>query len=295
MIFPGIFIVSALIWGASAAAGELFNPWAEMRTPAPGPAQAIGGYAAGCLQGGVSILPDEGEAFQVMRKSRGRYFTHPRMHAFVNELAAEIRRRQFGTLLVGDLGQARGGPTTTGHSSHQSGLDGDFWFWLDSPANERRLSADEVENLSAISMLNEARSGVDSRRFKPKHVALLEYVSRQPEVARIFVHPHIKKALCESSEEAPWLSKVRPWWGHHYHFHVRLECPEGQPECTPQPPPAANPGCGAELDWWFSAEAAERARKAAEAARKLTAQQKLQRKLDKVPPRCQPLLGAVEG
>ena len=48
-----------------------------------------------------------------------------------------------------------------------------------------------------------------------------------------------------------WLHKVRPYWGHDYHFHVRIRCPPGQANCKPQDPVPAGDGCGKELDWWF--------------------------------------------
>ena len=50
----------------------------------------------------------------------------------------------------------------------------------------------------------------------------------------IFVNAAIKKALCEKHAGEPWMSKVRPWWGHDYHFHVRLRCPEGHSACENQ-------------------------------------------------------------
>ena len=275
---------------ALAATTSLANPWADAREPVSGKAQAIGGYSAGCVQGAESILADEGPTFQVMRKSRRRYFAQPEMRLFINKLAAEIRHREFGTLLVGDLGQARGGPTTTGHASHQIGLDGDFWFWLDSPANYRKLNEQEVEQLSALSMLDQDQQGIDAERFQAKHVSMLEYVSQQPEVARVFVHPLIKKAACEATDQAAWLNKLRPWWGHHYHFHVRLHCPPGQTACKPQSRPPASHGCGKELAWWFSEEAAEKLRKSREVSRKLTSLQRLAKKLARVPGKCKSLL-----
>ncbi len=275
---------------APAATTNLANPWADAQEPLSGTPQAIGSYSAGCVQGAESILTDEGPTFQVMRKSRRRYFAQPEMRDFIKKLAAEIRHREFGTLLVGDLGQARGGPTTTGHASHQIGLDGDFWFWLDSPANHRALTKEEVEQLSALSMLDPGRQGVDAKRFQSKHVSVLEYVSQQPEVARVFVHPLIKKAACEATDQATWLNKLRPWWGHHYHFHVRLHCPPGQGACKPQAPPPASHGCGKELAWWFSEEAAEKLRKISKASSKTTSLQRLAKKLAKVPGQCESLL-----
>jgi penicillin-insensitive murein endopeptidase len=73
-------------------------------------------------------------------------------------------------------------------------------------------------------------------------------------VERIFVAPGIKKKLCETmSGDRTWLSKVRPYYGHNYHFHVRLSCPPGTP-CKKQSPPPSGDGCGADLDYWFTAE-----------------------------------------
>jgi penicillin-insensitive murein endopeptidase len=71
-------------------------------------------------------------------------------------------------------------------------------------------------------------------------------------VTRIFVNAAIKTALCrEAGTDRDWLAKVRPWWGHAEHFHVRIACPADSPECQPQPPPEASDGCGHELDFWF--------------------------------------------
>lgn len=69
---------------------------------------------------------------------------------------------------------------------------------------------------------------------------------------RIFVAPGIKKKLCETAgSDRAWLSKVRPWYGHHDHIHVRLSCPPGT-RCRKQDPPPPGDGCGAPLDYWYT-------------------------------------------
>jgi len=72
-------------------------------------------------------------------------------------------------------------------------------------------------------------------------------------VERIFVHPAIKKTLCEwAGNDRDWLSKIRPWWGHHYHFHIRIACPTDSPGCISQHPVGPGDGCGREVESWLT-------------------------------------------
>lgn len=88
--------------------------------------------------------------------------------------------------------------------------------------------------------------------WTPLHTRLIKRAASYPEVERIFVHPAIKQVLCEQAgADRAWLSKVRPWWGHYYHFHVRIACPPGDPYCQSQSPVSGDDGCGTELDEWF--------------------------------------------
>lgn len=97
---------------------------------------------------------------------------------------------------------------------------------------------------------------IDPTAWTPQHRLLLEAVAREPLVERVFVNPAIKRELCrESGSERAWMTKIRPWWGHNYHFHVRLSCPSGNSQCRWQAPPPPGDGCGKELDWWFTEEA----------------------------------------
>ena len=109
--------------------------------------------------------------------------------------------------------------------------------------------------MSATDVVTADGMGVNAA-WTPQHRHLLETVAREPAVARIFVNPAIKQALCrEAGSDRAWLAKIRPWWGHNYHFHIRLSCPSGEPECHSQAPPPPGDGCGKELDWWFTDEA----------------------------------------
>jgi penicillin-insensitive murein endopeptidase len=231
------------------AAKELFG---AARTPAPLAARAIGFYAKGCLAGGTA-LPVDGPAWQAMRLSRNRNWGHPQLVGLVEKLGLEAKQHDgWPGLLVGDLSQPRGGPMLTGHASHQVGLDADIWL---TPMPNRRLSEKEREDLSATSMLAADRVSVDPELWKPEHARLIKRAASYPAVERIFVHPAIKKALCASDAaktDRAWLSKVRPMWGHHYHFHIRIDCPDGSTNCEKQPAPASEDGCGAELTHWLA-------------------------------------------
>jgi penicillin-insensitive murein DD-endopeptidase len=222
------------------------------KSPAPMAARAIGFYAKGCLAGAASLSVD-GPAWQAMRLSRNRNWGHPDLIALVEKLAVDAKKHDgWPGLLVGDLSQPRGGPMLTGHASHQVGLDADIWL---TPMPDRRLSEKEREELSATSMLAEDRVSVDPKVWTDAHVRLLKRAASFPAVERIFVHPAIKKALCAAvpkEGDRAWLHKVRAYWGHYYHFHVRIGCPKGSTNCEHQPALPNDDGCGKELEHWLA-------------------------------------------
>ena len=153
-------------------------------------------------------------------------------------------------LLVGDMSQPRGGPMLTGHASHQVGLDADIWL---TPMPNRELTRAEREEMSATMMVAPDRKDVDPNVWTPAHTAIIKAAAEEPEVERIFVNAAIKKALCrEAGDDRAWLNKVRQYWQHDYHFHVRIHCPADSPDCKPQPAVPAGDGCGKDLDWWFT-------------------------------------------
>jgi penicillin-insensitive murein endopeptidase len=217
--------------------------------PTSDKAHVYGFYAHGCIAG-AEALPIDGPTWQVMRLSRNRNWGHPSLVKFLERLSAKAAKKGWPGLLVGDMSQPRGGPMITGHASHQVGLDADIWL---SPMPDRTLTREEREEMSATMVVADSRLDVDPKVWTPGHFEVIKAAAQDPEVERIFVNPAIKKALCrEAGEDRGWLHKVRPWWGHDYHFHVRIACPPDDAECKPQPPaPSADDGCGAELKSWF--------------------------------------------
>jgi penicillin-insensitive murein endopeptidase len=228
-------------------AKELFG---RKAAPVSVTARTIGFYSHGCLAG-AKALPINGKTWQVMRLSRNRNWGHPSLVQFLERLASQAPKTGWRGLLVGDMSQPRGGPMRTGHASHQVGLDADIWL---TPMPARELTRAEREEMSAIMVVAEDRLDVDPKVWTPAHVAVIKAAAQDPQTSRIFVNPAIKKALCrEAGSDRAWLSKVRPWWGHDYHFHVRIRCPADSSECEPQPPAEAGDGCtGNDLDHWFT-------------------------------------------
>ena len=230
------------------AAKELFGrkPTAASLRPA-----AVGFYAKGCLAGGEA-LPINGEAWQVMRLSRNRNWGHPELIDVVKRVAVKAQRTAgWPGLLIGDMSQPRGGPMLTGHASHQVGLDADIWL---TPMPNRQLSRNEREEMSAVMMVRKDRLDIDPDVWKPSHLPVIRAAAQEPSVERIFVNAAIKKALCrEAKGDRSWLSKVRPMYGHDYHFHIRIKCPRGDDQCVSQPEPGENEGCApGDLAYWFS-------------------------------------------
>jgi penicillin-insensitive murein DD-endopeptidase len=233
----------------SVPAKELFG---RRERPAPLAAESIGSYARGCVAG-AEMLPIDGASWQVMRLSRNRNWGHPRLVSYLQRLAQRVPEiNGWPGLLVGDISQPRGGPMLTGHASHQVGLDADIWL---TPMPSQTLSRMEREELSATDMVRSDRLDIDPAVWTPQHTALIRAVARDRGVARIFVNPAIKRALCrEAGDDRAWLSKVRPMWGHNYHFHIRIACPAGDASCSNQASPPPGDGCGAELANWFTPE-----------------------------------------
>ncbi|MCL5775800.1 penicillin-insensitive murein endopeptidase [Limibaculum sp. FT325] len=247
-----LILCSALVATPSMAepAKELFG---AMSRPSAEPPAPIGGYAAGCIGGAVE-LPETGPGWQAMRLSRNRNWGHPDAIAFIERLAGAAREAGWQGLNIGDISQPRGGPMRTGHRSHQIGLDIDIWL---RPPSSLDLSRADRESVSSVSVVRADRRGVTAD-WTPAHHAILRAAASDPAIARIFVNAAIKRALCEAEPQGAdraWLARIRPWWGHDAHFHVRLSCPAGAGDCQPQEPIPAGDGCGADLDWWFSDEA----------------------------------------
>ena len=155
---------------------------------------------------------------------------------------------QLGNVLIGDMGMAAGGRFSSGHASHQTGLDVDIWLQLP----KTRWSAQQLLKPQPLDLVTADDKSVVARHWRPEIDSLIKLAAKDNDVTRIFVNPAIKKQLCaDAGADRDWLRKVRPWFAHRAHMHVRLRCPANSIGCEDQPAPPPGDGCGAELESWF--------------------------------------------
>lgn len=263
---------------AERPAKELFGAAAAPAAMQPTP---VGFYSKGCLAGGVA-LPATGPNWQAMRLSRNRYWGHPELLDYIEKLARDAAREGWNGLLVGDMSQPRGGPMLTGHASHQTGLDVDIWV---QPMPSRILTARERETVSARSIVKPGPHVMPEENWDPALGRMIRRAALDRRVERIFVAPGIKRKLCETATgDRSWLSRIRPYYGHDDHIHVRLGCPPGTP-CTAQAAPPGGDGCGSALAWWYTDEPYRPAKPSATKPRPMT--------LSALPPLCRAVLDAA--
>ena len=220
--------------------------WEQIRSPISGKAQSIGGYSNGCIIG-AEPLALKGEGYQVIRYERNRYYGHPQLLSYLQQLGKKAKQAGLKPMLIGDMGMPAGGRFSSGHASHQTGLDADIWLRF-GPMDDK--TAAKPDGLGLL-VVNKGEHQVNAN-WQPEHATLIKLAAQDGRVDRIFVNPAIKLKLCQSAgQDRDWLRKIRPWYAHDSHFHVRLTCPKDAPNCENQAPIPAGDGCGDELMSWF--------------------------------------------
>ena len=217
-----------------------------MRNASTQKAAPFGSYAKGCIAG-AEQLPETGPTWQAMRLSRNRNWGHPETIDFIKDLSAYAAKQPgWNGLYIGDISQPRGGPMLSGHRSHQLGLDADIWML---PTSQLNLSRKQRENISSVSLRRDGGAYVNTS-WSGAHHRIMKKAAQDKRTARIFVFPGAKVQMCKDEKgNRKWLHKIRPWWGHHYHFHVRLACPRGARGCVNQSPPPRGDGCADAQKW----------------------------------------------
>ena len=243
--------LGALPANAESLANRLFGAKDAPSSHAPMP---VGSYARGCA-GGMVELPETGPSWQAMRLSRGRNFGQPVMIDYIVALSRAAQQVGWAGLYIGDISQPRGGPMTSGHASHQIGLDADIWML---PPGSLTLTRAQREDISSIPVRSADQRSVTGN-WMQRHHALLRAAASDARVDRVFVAAAVKLEMCKTAtrKDTAWLQKIRPVAGHDTHFHVRLKCPKGARLCQTQTPSVADlskggNGCDETLDYWVS-------------------------------------------
>jgi len=240
------FFMLLLVPAASFGEPEARQLFGKKKDASAQASYAHGSYAKGCLAGGTE-LAQTGETWQAMRLSRNRNWGHPVAIDYIKDLSQKAAKLPgWNGLYIGDISQPRGGPMISGHRSHQIGLDIDIWL---RPAVDLTLSRQAREEISSTSLRRKDGAFVNDKWTRAHH-DLIKAAASDSRVARIFLFPGAKVQMCKDEKgDRAWLRKVRPWWGHHYHFHVRLKCPAGMSGCIDQAPPPAGDGCKEAQGW----------------------------------------------
>ncbi len=243
ILFSGFaLILSGNLLAGAELAKNLFG---AHTTGSTGFADPIGSYARGCAAGLIQ-LSETGDSWEAMRLSRNRNWGHPDLIESLINWSKKAKSYGWGGLYIGDISQPRGGPMLTGHKSHQIGLDVDIWL---KPKSDIPLSISERETVLPISM-SKSRGAQVNDNWTQNHHKVLRDISKDERVSRIFIFPGAKVKMCRDEKgDKNWLRKVRPWWGHNYHIHIRIKCPDGASKCQNQYPPPRGDGCKEAENW----------------------------------------------
>src|SRR5215470_5525008 len=188
-VLATVGVALALVSAESRASSDgRSNAWSLIETPLAGAPRIIGGVAHGCLMGAAELPPD-GPGYAAIRLSRHRNFGHPLLVRYIETLGRATAAAGLPAFYVGDMSQPRGGPLPFGHASHQTGLDVDIWFTLQTRPS---LPPGAREDVELPSMLLANYREIDPRRFGTPQIELLRLAASAPEVERIFVNPVIK-------------------------------------------------------------------------------------------------------
>ncbi|MGE5085521.1 MAG: penicillin-insensitive murein endopeptidase [Bacillota bacterium] len=208
--------------------------------------QAIGAVNKGRLENGTSLLDIDAKniGFEVAHPERKSFYATTELAYLIEKMGAFTRKVAPNHILyLSDIAKKNGGKYGS-HKSHQNGLDIDIAFYFKA-------------NKSSANFVKALRNGkpIGDWMMEPQW-QLFKYVTSSNFVDRIFVHPGLKKALCDnaikngeinestrSGVAYETLRRLRPEKSHDNHFHLRIKCSESQIRCRQMAEPAQGTGC----------------------------------------------------
>jgi penicillin-insensitive murein endopeptidase len=213
--------------------------------------ESVGTYNDGHLNDSKAIEKNT-HGTQSVNPWRKHNYGNTELVSFIKDLGQSSINQNLGQLLIGDLSSKHGGELP-GHASHQNGLDVDIWFYR--PADTvNNLPDTQRDSVNFPHFLNPRTNTFYPNTWDSRLNKILKMTAEDSRVARIFVNPGVKKLLCSLYPNQDFLKKVRPWFRHHEHFHVRLKCPTNSPDCKNQEPSTSIECSGDDFNWWFSEE-----------------------------------------
>lgn len=210
--------------------------------------QAIGAVNKGRLENAVNI-----KNFFEQHSKRGVDVIRPERRAYygTNELThvLDIISKLSYTLTpgyksaIGDISREKGGKLFR-HKSHQNGVDADVAFYFKNKTFQGYLaSAIAVNKLHPDWMYEQQWT-------------MFKRIQETGFIDRIFIHPLMKKKLCEhainlgelkkndtKSLAAQTLRRLIPEKDHHDHYHLRVKCSSAQVRCRQMADPPQGSGC----------------------------------------------------
>lgn len=214
--------------------------------------QVIGSPQKGSLQRpsnlfNLEIKRGDSSPFKIINRKRQAFFGSAELVTFIEYLAEKMRGLiPDSRLLIGNLSLPSGGRLGK-HKSHQNGLDADIGY----------LHPPQVKVEKFFNVL--AQSDITQNLLLKEQLYLFNlavHSSGDFKVDRIFVHPAIKKALCETARS---IGALEPGHENEYavetlrrlvrdvnhadHFHLRLKCTSANPQCIQMAEPPPGHGC----------------------------------------------------
>jgi penicillin-insensitive murein endopeptidase len=212
----------------------------------PGQTQAVGYYSDGGMLINAEDVLNRSNSIHKIFMNRDRPYGTRELIDLVIDMADEVQARYDNVekLQVGDLANRHGGPALPNHQSHQNGLDVDIVYL----SNDHKLQG---KNNAYWTQYFVSKGKVTSNFNTSRNWELFKYIVDQADVGRIFVDPAIKSRMCsyaksigEFSDNIEVLRRLRPLNQHHEtHFHLRLKCPDDDPDCIDQAEPPSGSGC----------------------------------------------------
>ncbi|WP_437340148.1 penicillin-insensitive murein endopeptidase [Bdellovibrio bacteriovorus] len=213
--------------------------------------QSIGAVNSGRLENAVNILNWQKEhapaGFNVIRPFRKTHFATNEM-AYILRIIGKTTLNTVPSYVVpvGDISLEKGGTIYNDqgkarHKSHKTGRDADVGYYYENKTLMTNL----------FSAVKNKKSWMPEQQW-----ALFKTIVRTQYIDRIFVHPALKRELCDvaikkgeidknakSGVAFETLRRLIPDSGHDTHFHVRVKCSKAQYACKQMVDPEAKTGC----------------------------------------------------